>query len=106
MQGQLGVSLIGLGEPQKAVRVLERASEEVQKELGEDHPHTLTSMERLAVGYQEAGQLEKSEVESLALLVNVENGPGESASNVTSGRLTASPATGCNTSQRSLPHIQ
>jgi len=60
MQGKLGNSLIGLGEAEKAVRVLERACETCKRELGEDNPETFLSMHNLAHGYQEAGQLEKS----------------------------------------------
>ena len=60
MQGRLGISLLGLGEPKKAVRVFERAYASLEKALGENHLDTLTGMKHLAWGYLQTGQLEKS----------------------------------------------
>ena len=60
MQNKLGLSLLGLGEAEKAIRVLERVHPTYAKELGEEHSDTLLSMAALAVSYRKAGQLEKS----------------------------------------------
>ncbi|MDW8264937.1 MAG: tetratricopeptide repeat protein [Gemmataceae bacterium] len=60
MQDTLGRSLLGLGEAKLAVVVLEKAWATRQAQLGPDHPDTLTSMHNLAVGYQDAGQLDKA----------------------------------------------
>jgi tetratricopeptide (TPR) repeat protein len=60
MQLRLGVSLLGLGEANLAIRVLEKALATRKAELGPDHPDTILCMSVLALGYQEAGQLEKA----------------------------------------------
>jgi tetratricopeptide (TPR) repeat protein len=58
MQQKLGCSLIGLGEPGKAIVLLEKARATRQATLGPDHPDTLTSMNDLATPYQAAGKLD------------------------------------------------
>ena len=60
IQGKLGYSLIGLGEPQKAVRLIGQSYAIYEEEFGADHPKTLSSMEALTRGYVDAGQLEKA----------------------------------------------
>jgi hypothetical protein len=59
MQDKCGLSLIGLGEPGKAIVLLEKARATRQARLGPDHPDTLTSMHNLAVAYQAAGKLDR-----------------------------------------------
>jgi hypothetical protein len=56
MQDRFGSSLIGLGEPGKALVLLEKARATRQASLGPDHPDTLSSMGNLAVAYQDAGK--------------------------------------------------
>jgi hypothetical protein len=58
MQDRFGQSLIGLGEPGKAIVLLEKARATFQARLGPDHPNTLTSMSNLAVAYQDDGKLD------------------------------------------------
>ena len=50
MQETLGWSLVGLGEYDLAVEVLEKAWATLKSKLGPDHPDTLTSMNYLAFG--------------------------------------------------------
>ena len=59
MQETLGQSLVGLGENDLAVEVMEKARATRKSKLGPDHPDTLTSMGNLAIGLpgrREAGQ--------------------------------------------------
>ena len=58
MQAKLGKSLIGLGLPHKAVVLLKKALATYQAKLGPEHPHTLISMNNLALAYQDSGDLE------------------------------------------------
>jgi serine/threonine protein kinase len=58
MQNTLGVSLLGLGDPAQAVILFEKARATLATRLGPDHPDTLSSMNDLALGYQEAGKLD------------------------------------------------
>jgi eukaryotic-like serine/threonine-protein kinase len=60
MQYTLGESLIGLGEFDLAVEVLEKARATRKSRLGPDHPDTLTSMNQLGIGYQAAQKLDKA----------------------------------------------
>ena len=60
MQMTLGQSLFGLGEYNLAVEVLEKARATRKAKLGPDHPDTLSSMNSLAAGYQNAGKLDKA----------------------------------------------
>ncbi len=55
-QFQLGKSLIGLGEPGKAIGLFEKSSATREARLGADHPHTLASMHGLAGAYLDAGK--------------------------------------------------
>jgi serine/threonine protein kinase len=58
MQGKFGKSLLGLGEPGKAIVLLEKARTTCQAKLGPEHPGTLASMASLAGAYQDAGKLD------------------------------------------------
>ena len=60
MQTTLGKSLLGLGEYDLAVEVLEKALATRKARLGPDHSDTLASMNNLATGYGEAGKLDKA----------------------------------------------
>ena len=52
-----GMSLFGLGEPDKAIALLEKARATLPAKLGPEHPDTLVSMNSLARAYQAAGKL-------------------------------------------------
>ncbi|MCS6849664.1 MAG: tetratricopeptide repeat protein [Gemmataceae bacterium] len=54
------MSLLSLGEAKLAVVVFEKAWATRQAQLGADHPDTLRSMNNLAGGYRDAGQLDKA----------------------------------------------
>ncbi len=56
MQNTLGSSLLGLGDADQAIHLLEKASETRKTKLGADHPDTLKSMNDLAVGYLNGGK--------------------------------------------------
>jgi serine/threonine protein kinase/tetratricopeptide (TPR) repeat protein len=56
MQYKFGQSLWGLGEPAKAIVLLEKACATRRALLGPDHPDTLASMNGLAVVYGAAGK--------------------------------------------------
>ena len=58
MQEKFGSSLLGLGEPGKAIALLEKARATREAKLGPEHPDTLTSMNNLAVASQDAGKLD------------------------------------------------
>ncbi len=60
MQNILGLSLIGLGDASLAIAVFENARTTLEAQLGLDHPHTLTLMNNLALGYQTAGKLDQA----------------------------------------------
>ena len=58
MQEKFGESLLGLGEPGKAIVLLEKARTTRQAKLGPEHPDTLESMNNLALAYRAAGKLD------------------------------------------------
>jgi tetratricopeptide (TPR) repeat protein len=60
MQNTLGLSLLGLGEPQSAIAVFERALATRKAALAADDPKVLDSMYNLASAYQAAGRLEEA----------------------------------------------
>jgi len=60
MQMTLGESQLGLGYPEKAVRLFAEARSTFTSHLGPDHPETLASMHNLAAGYQGAGRFDLS----------------------------------------------
>jgi eukaryotic-like serine/threonine-protein kinase len=60
MQNRLGGSLLGLGEPGLAVEVFRKALGTYEAEMGPDHPETLALKHNLAVGYRDAGQLDRA----------------------------------------------
>ena len=60
MQHKFGHSLLSLGEPGKAIMLLEKARATRQAKLGPEHPHTLTNMNDLALAYQAAGKLDRA----------------------------------------------
>ncbi len=53
LQNNFGLSLLGLGEPGKAIVLLEKAQATLQAELGSTHPDTLLSRNNLAKAYYE-----------------------------------------------------
>jgi serine/threonine protein kinase/tetratricopeptide (TPR) repeat protein len=61
MQNKLGSSLLGLGEPGKAIVLLEKARDTCKAQHGPDHPQTLGIMHNLALAYQDAGKLDLAE---------------------------------------------
>jgi serine/threonine protein kinase/tetratricopeptide (TPR) repeat protein len=56
----LGSARYGLGDPTKAVPLLEQALEERRLHLGADHPDTLQTMHALALAYHWSSQLDKA----------------------------------------------
>jgi serine/threonine protein kinase len=58
MQEKFGASLLGLGEPGKAIVLLEKARATRQDKLGPEHTETLADMNNLAWAYQQAGKLD------------------------------------------------
>lgn len=56
MQLKLGRSLSGLGEPAKAIVLLEKARTTFQTKLGPDDPSTLIAMSNLAASFEDAGR--------------------------------------------------
>jgi len=58
LQTVLGDTLRELGDFPKAIAVLEKAHATRERELGEDHPDTLTSRNTLATAYAAAGKLD------------------------------------------------
>jgi serine/threonine protein kinase/tetratricopeptide (TPR) repeat protein len=58
MQQKFGVSLIGLGEANKAIVLLEKARATRQTRLGQNHADTLQTMSTLAWAYEKAGKLD------------------------------------------------
>jgi serine/threonine protein kinase len=60
LRDRLGQTLLSLGRAQEAIEFLAWAHDTRQAKLGPDHPDTLTSMNNLAEGYRDAGQLAKA----------------------------------------------
>jgi tetratricopeptide (TPR) repeat protein len=60
LRDRLGRTLLSLGRAQEAIEFLTWARDTRQGKLGPDHPDTLTSMNNLALGYRDAGQLDKA----------------------------------------------
>jgi tetratricopeptide (TPR) repeat protein len=60
MQVKLGISLLGLGAPHKAVVLLEKARATYTDRLGAEDRETLRSMNYLAVAYKEAGKTDQA----------------------------------------------
>jgi serine/threonine protein kinase/tetratricopeptide (TPR) repeat protein len=60
LQTILGNTLRGLGSYATAVTLLEKARATRERELGADHPDTLTTLNNLAGAYQDAGRLPES----------------------------------------------
>jgi len=60
MQHRLGVSLLGLGEPERATGLLKKAAETRRSRLGVDHPDTLESVSGLADAYADSGGAESA----------------------------------------------
>jgi len=60
IQDNLGHTLISLGDPKNAVKVLSKACETRKAKLGEGHPDTLTTINNLAGAYQDDGQVRKA----------------------------------------------
>jgi tetratricopeptide (TPR) repeat protein/tRNA A-37 threonylcarbamoyl transferase component Bud32 len=57
IQGKFGISLIGLGEPGKAIVLLEKARATLHAQLGGQHPETLFVLFHLAQAYHNAGKV-------------------------------------------------
>jgi serine/threonine protein kinase/Tfp pilus assembly protein PilF len=57
VQDKFGASLLGLGEPEKAIVLLEKTRGTRQAKLGREDPETLHSMHLLASAYRDAGML-------------------------------------------------
>ncbi len=60
MQEKLGLSLLGLGEANLAIKVFSKEFATRKERLGIDHPTTLTTMSNLAQCYQAVGKMEKA----------------------------------------------
>ena len=60
LQDRLGRTLLTLGYAKEAVPLLEKARNTRSTKLAADHPDTPSSMNNLAVGYHDAGQLDKA----------------------------------------------
>lgn len=60
LQTTLGISLLGLGETEEAIRVLEAALGTASSQLGNAHPKTLGIMGNLAESYRIAGNYAKA----------------------------------------------
>ncbi len=58
MQNTIGMSLLGLGEYELAIKVFTKAMETFKAMLGSEHPNTLISMNNLALAYDQAGKLD------------------------------------------------
>jgi eukaryotic-like serine/threonine-protein kinase len=57
LQQRLGQALLNLGHWQEAISLFVKARETQTPLLGADHPHTLLSLNNLAVGHRDAGKL-------------------------------------------------
>jgi serine/threonine protein kinase/lipopolysaccharide biosynthesis regulator YciM len=60
MQMTLGTSQMALGYPERAIALFTKSRITFTAELGPDHPDTLSSMNRLANSYDDAGQTERA----------------------------------------------
>jgi eukaryotic-like serine/threonine-protein kinase len=60
MQHTLGLSLLGLGDPARAITLFEKARATRSAKLGSNHADTLTSMSYLAEAYHSAGKLDQA----------------------------------------------
>ncbi len=60
LQTTLGKSLQRLGSYEKAIALLEKARRTREARLGDDHPDTLITMNKLAFAYRAAGQVSKA----------------------------------------------
>ena len=60
IQEQFGISLLGLGDPGKAILLYEKALATRSDTLGPEHPDTITTRLNLAAAYGEAGQWDKA----------------------------------------------
>jgi lipopolysaccharide biosynthesis regulator YciM len=60
MQMTLGASQLGLGYPERAIRLFTKARATFATALGPDHPDTLMSMNRLANGHAAAGRYDRA----------------------------------------------
>ena len=58
LQNRLGSSLLSLGFAPQAIPIIEKSRTIRVKLLGPDHPETLASMNNLAKGYKDAGNLD------------------------------------------------
>ncbi len=58
LQRTLGLSLLGLGHPEKAIALLIQARQTFAVHEGPDHPDTLLTMNQLATGYRKSGKLD------------------------------------------------
>jgi tetratricopeptide (TPR) repeat protein/predicted Ser/Thr protein kinase len=79
MQEKLGVSLVGLGAPGKAIVVLERAVGTYQAMLGLEDPQTLVTMSELAAAYRLAREPERARtlLEKTLKLMQARLGPDD-----------------------------
>lgn len=60
MQMTLGLSQLGLGYPERAMKLFTKARATYTTELGPDHPETLSSMNALANSYDAVGQNDRA----------------------------------------------
>ena len=58
MQNRFGLSLVGLGEPDRAIVLFQKARETFKEKVGPDHPDTLRGMGNLALAYVAAGKFD------------------------------------------------
>jgi serine/threonine protein kinase/tetratricopeptide (TPR) repeat protein len=58
LQERLGLSLVNLGFPDRAIPVLEQSRKTRQETLGSDHPATISSLGNVAYSYLDAGKLD------------------------------------------------
>jgi serine/threonine protein kinase/tetratricopeptide (TPR) repeat protein len=61
LQNELAATQIGLGNPEKAIPLLEQAIQTRESLLGDDHHDTLTSVSNLALAHLDAKQYEEAE---------------------------------------------
>jgi eukaryotic-like serine/threonine-protein kinase len=60
LQERLGLSLMNLGFPDRAIPVLQKSGQTRREALGPDHRDTLSSVGNLALSYMEAGKLDQA----------------------------------------------
>jgi tetratricopeptide (TPR) repeat protein/tRNA A-37 threonylcarbamoyl transferase component Bud32 len=58
LQERLGLSLLNLGHPERAIPLFQKAADTRRSKLGADHPDTLDSSHNLAESYLAAGKLD------------------------------------------------